>query len=77
MSFSTYSQYADIESNKIVDVKIGPFQDEKAWSRDSKAALFEILQNKGHFYYFQNMFGCGTLAFLNSEVLYQALKSQH
>ena len=31
-------------------IKTGPFRGDKAWSRDPKLALFEIVHNKEHFY---------------------------
>ena len=53
---------------KVWKTWTGTLQGGRAWSRGSKSALSEILQNKEHFYKFQNIFGCGTLAFLDSEV---------
>ena len=35
---------------KVWKTKIGPLQGDKAWSRDPKSALFEILQNMEDFY---------------------------
>ena len=35
---------------KVWKTKRGLLQGDKAWSRDPKSALFEILQNKEHFY---------------------------
>ena len=37
---------------KVRKTKTGPFQGDKAWSGDHKSALFEILQNREHFYQF-------------------------
>ena len=37
---------------KVWKTKEGPLQGENAWSRDPKSTLFEILQNKEHFYQF-------------------------
>ena len=37
---------------KIWKTEMGPSQGDKAWSRDSKSALLDILQNKEHFYQF-------------------------
>ena len=35
---------------KVWKTKKGSLQGDKAWSRDPKSALFEILRNKEHFY---------------------------
>ena len=35
---------------KVWKTKTGPLQGDKAWSRDSKSVLFEILHNKDYFY---------------------------
>ena len=35
---------------KVWKTKTGPLQGDKAWSRDPKSALFEILQNKEHYH---------------------------
>ena len=35
---------------KVWTTKTRTLQGDKAWSRDPKSALFEILQNKEHFY---------------------------
>ena len=35
---------------KVLKIKKVPLQGDKAWSRDPKSALFEILHNKEHFY---------------------------
>ena len=35
---------------KVWKTKAGFLQGDKAWSRDPKSALFEILHNKEHFY---------------------------
>ena len=53
---------------KVWKTKTGPLQDDKTWYRDPKSAFFKILNNKEHFHQFCNIFGCGTLAFLDSEV---------
>ena len=37
---------------KVWKTKSGALQGGKAWSRDPKSALFEILQNKEQFYQF-------------------------
>ena len=35
---------------KVRKTKTGPLHGDKAWFRDPKSALFEILRNKEHFY---------------------------
>ena len=35
---------------KVWKTKAGPLQGDKAWPRDPKSTMFEILQNKEHFY---------------------------
>ena len=35
---------------QVWNTRTGPSQGGRAWSRDPKSALFEILQNKEHFY---------------------------
>ena len=37
---------------KVWKTKAGPLQGDKAWSRDPKSTLFEVLQNQGQFYKF-------------------------
>ena len=36
---------------KLWKTKTGPLQDDKAWSKYPKSALFEILKDKEHFFY--------------------------
>ena len=55
-------------SNQTKVSKTGPLQGDEAWSGDHKSALIEILHSKEQFHQFCNIFGCGNLAFLDSEV---------
>ena len=52
MDSRNHSLHSALMSNqiKVWKTKAGTLQGDKAWSRDPKSTLFEILQNKEHFY---------------------------